>query len=493
MVTTPRGMAAIAILLAASTPALQSQPAVPQTIRVGILSGGRAAVREMPLEEYVAGVVAGEAFPGSSPAALEALAITVRTYAVANRGRHGADGFDLCDQTHCQVLRTPTAATAQAAAATAGRVLVYDGAPASIFYSASCGGHTERPSEVWPGALDPPFLRSQSDAADEGEPAWSADLTAEDLGRALRAAGFRGSVLRDVAIVARNDSTRVTRLRLSGFTPAEVSGPEFRALVSRTLGVQSIKSTAFDVSRTANGFHFTGRGFGHGVGLCVLGSVRLAARGETADEILGRYFQGATISGPRPAPAAAVAPAFTPASMPAPIAGITLALPAADRAERDAIHDLAARTRDRLLAELGVPRPAEVSLRFHPTVDSYQRSTGRAWFTGGATTGTQVDFPPLSMLRERGMLERAIRHELVHVLTDRTLAGRPEWVREGAALYFSRDSTQPDRPGGRAKCPSDRELLQPSSPGELSVAYDHAAACFAARLRAGKSWQQIGR
>ena len=79
----------------------------------------------------MARVLAGEAARDSQPAALEALAITIRTFALANPGRHRADGFDLCDQTHCQVLRTATAATDRTAQATAGRILIRDGAPAS--------------------------------------------------------------------------------------------------------------------------------------------------------------------------------------------------------------------------------------------------------------------------------------------------------------------------------------------------------------------------
>ena len=107
------------------------------------------------METYVARVLAGEALRDSQPAALEALAIAIRTFALANRGRHRADGFDLCDQTHCQVLRAAVAATERAARATAGRLLLRDGAPASVYYSASCGGRTQVPSDVWPGAEDP--------------------------------------------------------------------------------------------------------------------------------------------------------------------------------------------------------------------------------------------------------------------------------------------------------------------------------------------------
>ena len=100
---------------------------------------------------------------------------------MANLSRHRADGFDLCDQTHCQVLRAATPATDRAAAATTGKVLLYQGAPASVFYSASCGGRTERPSEVWPGARNPEFLPSRDDDACGGTPVWTAALSAPGL------------------------------------------------------------------------------------------------------------------------------------------------------------------------------------------------------------------------------------------------------------------------------------------------------------------------
>src|SRR5256885_14985421 len=119
----------------------------------------------MPIETYVARVVAGEAARDSQPAALEALAITVRTFAAANLGRHRADGFDLCDQTHCQVLRSATAASERAASATEGQLLLHAGAPATVYYSASCGGHTSAPSEVWPGHDDPSDLPSKRGGA----------------------------------------------------------------------------------------------------------------------------------------------------------------------------------------------------------------------------------------------------------------------------------------------------------------------------------------
>ena len=255
----------------------------PRTLRVGMLKpGGGYTVTNMPMEVYVARVLAGEALRDSQPAALEALAITIRTFALANRGRHGADGFDLCDQTHCQVVRTATSATERAAQVTAGRLLLRAGAPASVYYTASCGGRTEIPSDVWPGAEDPPFLPSRDDDACQGAPAWTAEIHERDLLRALRASGFRGDRLRDVSVASRNASGRVSRLKLDGLKPDQISGQDLRMSVGRTLGWQYIKSTAFTLRRQGESYRFSGHGSGHGVGMCVIGSARLARAARSA-------------------------------------------------------------------------------------------------------------------------------------------------------------------------------------------------------------------
>lgn len=468
------------------------------TLRVGIARpGGGYDVRTMDLEDYVAGVITGEAARDSSPSALEALAITVRTFALANLGRHRADGFDLCDQTHCQVLRKPTAATTAATEATSGRILLYKGAPASIFYTASCGGHTERPSAVWPGADDPAFLPARDDDACEGEPSWFADLSANDLTRALRSAGFRGE-LGDIRVAARNDSGRATLLRLDGLTPAQISGQDLRTMVGRTLSWQLIKSTMFEIRRTATGFHFEGRGSGHGVGLCVIGSAHLAARGRTAEQILARYFPGAEIT---PGPPFRTLPPQTPrtpdrapsasarSSVPAVArapAGVILSLPAGDEGERDMIANLVTRARDSVAKELDVAAPARVTLRFHPTVESYQRATSQPWFTTGATVGLEMHFVPLAVLRDRGLLDHTVRRELVRLLTEQALSNRPLWVREGAASYFAGE-----RAAARGPCPADEELRNPVSPGALQAAYARAAACFERQIAAGKKWSAV--
>lgn len=444
-------------------------------LRVGhTAASGRARIEAMAIEDYVADVVSGEAPPGAAAAARQALAIAVRTYALGNRGRHRDEGFDLCDTTHCQVLRQAAAPDRAAAAATAGRVLLARGRLATVFHSAWCGGHPERPSEVWPGTPDDSGVAARDDEC-AGEPEWTSELRAADLERAFAASGLRGGPLRGLTIAARNRTGRVTRIELEGWSPRVLSGQEFRTIVGRQIGWQHVKSTLFDLTRTSAGYRIRGRGFGHGAGLCVIGAQRRAAKGATAESILAAYFPEASI-GSVPGTARAEREVF-------------LALPAGEEHERAALLALLRRSRDDIARAAGVPSPQVLRVTVHPTVESFTRATGQPWYVAGASGADGIDLLPLTALRKAGRLDRVVRHEVAHAVIDSTLAGRPLWVREGAASYFA----APAQSGvtREAACPTDAELRRPVSPASQQDAYARAEACFSRALGAGRSWSHV--
>jgi hypothetical protein len=305
-------------------------------------------------------------------------------------------------------------------------------------------------------------------------------------------------------IAAHNQSGRVQMLLLDGLTPSEISGQDLRAVVGRTLGWQRVLSTSFELRRLGDAYRFSGRGSGHGVGMCVIGSAKLAARGLSAAEILKRYYPGTTIARPRPpsAPRTTTTAPSAPPAAPAAVAPATAAiatpsdilvsLPEGDDGERPVIAGLVARERDRVARALGVAPPSRLSLRFHPTTNAYERAARQPWFTLAART-SELQFVPLTLLRDRGILERTIRRELVHAMVDDTLADRPLWVREGIASYYADpDEQRPERRGGgRAACPGNGELQQPVSPGALVDALTRARSCVAQQLEAGRSWREI--
>ncbi len=455
-------------------------------LRIGRARGGGYDVETMPLEEYVSRVVSAEGVAPSGPAALEALAIVVRTFALGNLHRHQREGFDLCDLTHCQVVGRRTKASDAAALATRGQTLVYQGQLATVYYTASCGGHSERPSVVWPGAHDQPYLPAQPEPDGVAESRWQSDVTASDLQRALTVAGRRGQVLRDLTVVDRTPSGRVSRVRVAGFVPPEITGEAFRLAVGRTLGWQVLKSTLFDAERTAAGYRFRGSGSGHGVGLCVVGSARMAAGNRSVSEILARYFPGTHVRAAVPAKA-----------QPAPVE-LQILLPAGEERERIRLGRLGEAALSEFSAKCGVPAPAHVRLVFHATVEAYVRAAGQPWWTSAATRGQQVDFLPPSALRQRGTLERTLRHELAHVVTGDRLKGRPIWVQEAVAMdlagesFSGEDGPRRAGPGGSAlSCPSDAEWREVRTAEALPELYRRAAACYAAQRGAGRRWDEV--
>ena len=459
-----------------------------ETLTIGRVRGGRHAIEAIALEDYVAGVVAAEA-PADSPGEeSKALAIVVRTFALANRGRHRAEGFDLCDLTHCQVLGRLTPAAREAAAATRGRVLMFQGKPAQVFYSASCGGHSERPSAVWPGASDPPYLVARPEPACRLEPAWTSDVSAAQVTAAMRAAGARGGVVRWLRVRARTASGRVAALEVGGFDPPVVSAEAFRLALGRTAGWQLLKSTAFEVERRSTGYRFVGRGRGHGVGLCVDGAVRLARAGRPASAILQHYFPGSALESAalaRPAPVRPRPPS------------VEVVVPSGEEAGREAIRRLAGDALSAIADSAGLPAPPFVRLVFHPTVQAYARETGLPWWTAGASRGTRVDLLPPSALRRRRLLERTVRHEIAHVVIGGRLAGRPLWVQEGAAMFLAGEldaARKNGQPSGHARqgCPSDQEMARARAAAALQAAYRRAAACFASDLENGRRWDEVG-
>jgi len=147
-----------------------------------------------------------------------------------------------------------------------------------------------------------------------------------------------------------------------------------------------------------------------------------------------------------------------------------------------------------------VAPPARVTLRFHPTTNAYEKATGQPWFTSGTLVRGEIHVLPLATLRDRGLVDRTIRHGLVHLMTDPALAQRPAWVREGAAVFYAGGAAPAPigsrprpafKPEPRTPCPGDIELLRPVSPGALSYAYARARACFEKQIAGGRSWRDV--
>ncbi len=123
--------------------------------------GRLVVVNELPIEEYILGVVPSEMPSKWNQEALKAQAIAARSYAIANRGKRASKGYDLKDTPEDQAYggaSSETAETNRAVASTKGVVVTYNQKIIPAYYSASAGGQTTNSGAVW--NQDLPFLRS---------------------------------------------------------------------------------------------------------------------------------------------------------------------------------------------------------------------------------------------------------------------------------------------------------------------------------------------
>lgn len=122
-------------------------------------------VNELPLEEYLRGVVPNELSPTTfgQIEALKAQAVAARTYIKRNLGQYAKEGYDVCATDACQVYLgagTEDPLASQAVAATRGIVATYDGQPINALYSSTCGGRTEDAENIFNEKV--PYLVSTS-------------------------------------------------------------------------------------------------------------------------------------------------------------------------------------------------------------------------------------------------------------------------------------------------------------------------------------------
>jgi stage II sporulation SpoD-like protein len=218
---------------------------------------------EMNLETAVASAVAAESPYGAPLEALKAQAVVTRSYYLAAPHRH--PGFDFCDTTHCQFLRespAPGFPASIAAAETRGIVLLYQGSVLPALFSASCGGHTHTLREIGFPSSGYSYYSVPCEPCLRHAREWKVSLDRQSAAPLL---AHTGSEL----------------LRLD---------------LDRKLGWETVPGNNYSVETISDKVVLTGRGAGHGVGLCQFGATGYARKGWSFERILSYYFPGTTIA-----------------------------------------------------------------------------------------------------------------------------------------------------------------------------------------------------
>ncbi|MDE7119598.1 MAG: hypothetical protein K2O10_03220 [Muribaculaceae bacterium] len=111
----------------------------------------------------------------------------------------------------------------------------------------------------------------------------------------MRKTGIDFGHIRAITPLTRGKSGRITRLLIEGDRHSHIIGKELE--IRLALSESCLRSSAFEVEALAGGdFRLTGRGWGHGVGMCQIGAAVMGARGYTPHQILSHYFPNAEIT-----------------------------------------------------------------------------------------------------------------------------------------------------------------------------------------------------
>ncbi len=270
-------------------------------------------VNTVPLEEYLKSVVPSEMPLGSGRKyfeALKAFAVCARTYAI-NRIAEAKDKFDFYPDVRDQVYNgagEEKKLSNEAVDATNGMIVTYNGKPAEVFYSASCGGHTADASDVF-SVKELPYLKGVKDGEKPNcsiAPGfnWKQKFPPGKLIDLMKSAGYLGSgtfKLENAEIESRYPSGRVKDLRFYFLQEqgrektVDLIGNKIRYVLKPDGENRILKSTLFDLSVNGGGITFTGKGSGHGVGLCQWGAIRQSIEGRSYKHILSFYFPGTEV------------------------------------------------------------------------------------------------------------------------------------------------------------------------------------------------------
>ena len=253
---------------------------------------GVLVVNELPLEEYLVGLINCEISSAWPIEAVKAQAVIARTYALNRKQARSTSFYHLessvIDQVYdgCEI---EDSRARRGVSDTAGEVLSYQGAVIQAFYHSNCGGRTEASEHVWGKQL--PYLGGVDCRYCLTSPssAWDLMIALPELEERLKAAGHRVSGITDIRPGPRNSRGRLKHVVIvSSRSDLSLTGDQFR----KAIGYSVIKSTNFTVRVENREAIFSGLGNGHGVGLCQWGAKQRALDGFGYAEILSYYYPG---------------------------------------------------------------------------------------------------------------------------------------------------------------------------------------------------------
>lgn len=254
-------------------------------LKIYSVKGFLEIINNVELEHYVAGVVEAEGNGKYPIEFFKVQSIICRTYSLANIRKHLKEsGYNLCDDIHCQAYkgRCKSNPIMMATSQTVTLVIVDQfNKPISAAFHSNCGGQTMNSQDVW--SVPTPYLKSKTDTFCLKKPnaRWKVKILKKDL-LDLIIKKYKFPVNDSLAflkICNFRQTTRLINLCEKPIIPLKSIRTEFK-----------LKSTFFSLVENGDTLLVTGRGYGHGVGLCQEGAMRMVSLGFSYTSIIQYYY-----------------------------------------------------------------------------------------------------------------------------------------------------------------------------------------------------------
>ncbi|GAA0121296.1 MAG: stage II sporulation protein D [Clostridium argentinense] len=265
---------------------------------------------ELPLEEYIKGVVSSEMPINFELEALKAQAVAARTYTIAHTkilggGCSKGNGADLCDTIHCQVYMSKEKRrelwgesakknwnkVEEAVKSTEGQIITYNNELArGAYYFSTSSGRTENSEDIFVNAL--PYLRSVESYGEDQAPRYKTVVKipyselVDKANRQYNANMKLNNIKSQINILERTEGGSVKEIKLGDVI---IPGTKFRTLYN-------LNSANFTLNFLDNELEIACNGFGHGVGMSQWGANAMAKDGKTYKDILSHYYQGVEVT-----------------------------------------------------------------------------------------------------------------------------------------------------------------------------------------------------
>lgn len=258
-------------------------------------------VKDMPFEEYVAGVVAGEIKNDWPMEAIKAQAVIARTFVLQFISEKGHSKYENAhvstdiEEAQAWNAKAVNDRIRQAVEQTRGQVIVYQGEFARTWFHSNAGGKTATPKEgLNYKDEEPPYIQvvnspDTNEAVEADAKNWSASFTKEQIIAAFEKAGKSIKNFSKISIGQKGPSGRALTIQVDD---AEISAAELRL----ALGTTDMRSTLIDEIALKDGsVSMSGRGYGHGVGMSQWGAFNMANNDKSAKDIINHYFKDVDI------------------------------------------------------------------------------------------------------------------------------------------------------------------------------------------------------